>query len=109
MSNYIDEWTELIQQLTIWHKAYFNVCKQELRAEISVLKDLICDIDYIIADLIYDENFFNPQQLTHLENLNKAYLERLVQLEQELARVDLPQWNKSTETLQSSLSEEESN
>jgi hypothetical protein len=106
MSNYVDEQAELIQQLTICHKAYFNVCKQELQAEISVLWDLICDIDYIIADLVYNKDFFNPQQLAHLESLNEGYLEQLVQTEQELTRIDQPQWNESTETLQSSLDEE---
>jgi hypothetical protein len=68
-----------------------NRNRQELQAEVSVLRDLICDIDYIIADLVYDEDFFNPRQLTHLENLNEVYLEQLVQLEQELARIDPPQ------------------
>jgi hypothetical protein len=91
MSNYVNKWTKLIEQLTIRHKVYFNVCKQELQAEISVLQDLIQDIDYIITDLVYDKDFFNPQQLEHLENLNKVYLERLVQTEQELVRISPPQ------------------
>jgi hypothetical protein len=52
MSNYIEEWTELIEQLTIHHKAYFDICRQELHTEISVLQDLICDINYIIADVM---------------------------------------------------------
>jgi hypothetical protein len=81
MSNYVDERAEYIQQLTLRHQAYFDICRQELRAEISVLRDLICDLDYIIGDLVYDEDFFNPQQLAHLENLNETYLERLVQTE----------------------------
>jgi hypothetical protein len=109
MSNYIDERASYIQQLTLRHQAYFDICRQELRAEISVLRDLICDLDYIIGDLVYNEDFFSPQQLVHLEALNKTYLERLVQTERELARINPPQWNKSTETLQSSSSEEESN
>jgi hypothetical protein len=109
MSNYIDKRTELIKQLTTRHKAYFNICKQELQVEISVLQDLICDIDYIIADLVYDKDFFNPRQLEHLEHLNKVYLEQLVQTEWELARINPPQWNESTETLQSFSEEEESN
>jgi hypothetical protein len=108
MSNYIDKRAKYIQQLTLWHQAYFDICRQELHAEISVLQDLICNLDYIITDLIYDEAFFSPQQLAHLEDLNKTYLKRLVQTEQELARLDLPQWNESTETLQSSSNEEES-
>jgi hypothetical protein len=108
MSNYIDKRAKYIQQLTLQHQAYFDICKQELHTEISVLQDLICDLDYIIADLVYDEDFFSPQQLEHLDRLNAAYLEQLVQTEQELARLDLPQWNESTETLQSSSSEEES-
>jgi hypothetical protein len=81
MSNYIDERAKYIQQLTLQHQAYFDICKQELRTEISVLWDLICDLDYTIADLIYDEAFFNPQQLAHLENLNETYLEQLAQME----------------------------
>jgi hypothetical protein len=108
MSNYVDEQTELIKQLTIRHKAYFNVCRQELWAEISVLQDLICDIDYIIGNLVNNEDFFNPRQLKHLKELNEHYLEQLVQTEWELVQIDPPQWNVSTETLQSS-SEEESN
>jgi hypothetical protein len=106
MSNYVDKQTELIERLTIRHRAYFDICKQELQAEISILKDLICDIDYIIVDLVYDKDFFNPWQLTHLETLNEAYLEQLVQMEWELARIDPPQWNESTETLKSSSEEE---
>jgi hypothetical protein len=109
MNNYVDERTEHIQHLTRQHQAYFDICKQELRADISVLRDLIWDIKYIIRDLVNDEDFFNPQQLTHLEALNKAYLHRLTHAQQELARIDPPQWNKSTETLQSSSSEEVSN
>jgi uncharacterized protein YozE (UPF0346 family) len=108
MSNYVNEQAEYIQHLTLWHQAYFDICRQELHTEISVLQDLICDLDYIIADLVYDEAFFNPQQLAHLEELNETYLEQLVQTEWELARLDPPQWNESTETLQSSLSKEES-
>jgi hypothetical protein len=77
--------------------------------EISVLQDLIRDINYIITDLVYDKEFFNPQQLRHLETLNKVYLEQLVQIERELARIDPPQWNKSTVTLQSSSEEGDSN
>jgi hypothetical protein len=60
--------------LTCQHQAYFDICKQELHADISILWDLIWDIEYIIRDLVYDEDFFNPQQLAHLEALNKAYL-----------------------------------
>jgi hypothetical protein len=74
MSNYIDKQTKLIEQLTIRHKAYFDICRQELQAEISVLQDLIRNIDYIIGNLIYDEDFFNPKQLEHLEKLNEGYL-----------------------------------
>jgi hypothetical protein len=85
MSNYINEQTELIERLTIRHKAYFDMCKQELQAEISVFQDLIHDIDYIIANLMYDKDFFNPRQLTHCEELNEHYLEQLVQIERELA------------------------
>jgi hypothetical protein len=106
MSNYINERAEYIQQLTLRHQAYFDICRQELRADISVLRDLICDLDYIIGDLVYNKDFFSPQQLMHLEALNKAYLQRLMHAEQELARINLPQWNESTETLQSSSSEE---
>jgi hypothetical protein len=95
--------------LTHQHKAYFNICKQELCADITVLRDLIWDIEYIIGDLCYDEDFFNPQQLAHLKALNKTYLQRLASAQQELARIDPPQWSESTETLQSSSSEEESN
>jgi hypothetical protein len=109
MNNYIDKRAEHIQHLTRQHQAYFDICKQELRADISVLRDLIWDIEYIIGDLVYDEDFFNPQQLTHLEALNKTYLQRLMRAQQELARIDPPQWNESTETLQSSSSEEASN
>jgi hypothetical protein len=109
MSNYVDERTEHIQHLTRQHQAYFDICKQELRADISVLRDLIWDIEYIIGDLVYDEDFFNPQQLAHLEALNKAFLQRLTHAQQELARIDPPRWNESTETLQSSSSEEASN
>jgi lipopolysaccharide biosynthesis protein len=60
MSNYVDERTEHIQRLTRQHQAYFDICKQELHADISVLKDLIWDIKYIIGDLIYDKDFFDP-------------------------------------------------
>jgi hypothetical protein len=95
--------------LTRQHQAYFDICKQELRADINVLRDLIWDIEYIIGDLVYNEDFFNPQQLTHLEALNEAYLRRLMHAQQELARIDPPWWNESTETLQSSSSEEASN
>jgi hypothetical protein len=109
MSNYVNERTELIEWLTFRHKAYFDVCKQELQAEISVLQDLIRDINYIIANLIYDEDFFNSWQLTHLEDLNEVYLEWLVQVEWELTRIDPPQWNELAETLQSSSKEEEEN
>jgi hypothetical protein len=77
--------------------------------DISVLRDLICDLDYIIGDLVYDEDFFNPQQLAHLEALNEDYLQRLTHAEQELTRIDPPRWSESAETLQSSSSEEESN
>jgi hypothetical protein len=108
MSNYVDKRTKFIWWLTLCHKAYFNVCKQELRAEISVLRDLICDINYTITDLVYNKDFFNPRQLAHLKSLNEVYLEQLVQVEWELARIDPPQWNESTETLQSSSNEEES-
>jgi hypothetical protein len=108
MSNYVNERTKLIKRLTIQHKAYFNVYRQELQAEISVLQDLVRDINFIIGDLVDDEDFFNPRQLAHLEELNEHYLERLVQVEQELARIDPPRWNTSAETLQSS-SEEDSN
>jgi hypothetical protein len=59
--------------------------------DISVLRDLICDLDYIIGDLVYDEDFFSPQQLAHLEALNKDYLQRLTHAEQELTRIDPPQ------------------
>jgi hypothetical protein len=107
MSNYINEQAKYIQQLTLQHQAYFDICRQELHADISILRDLICDLDYIISDLVYDEDFFSPQQLTHLEALNETYLEQLMCAEQELARIDPPQWNESTETLQSSLSGEE--
>jgi hypothetical protein len=75
MSNYVDKQAEYIQQLTIQHQAYFDICRQELHTEISVLRDLICNLDYIIADLIYDEDFFSPQQLAHLKDLNETYLE----------------------------------
>jgi hypothetical protein len=37
MSNYVDEQAEYIQHLTLQHQAYFDICRQELRAEISVL------------------------------------------------------------------------
>jgi hypothetical protein len=109
MSNYIDERTKHIQHLTRQHQAYFNICKQEIRADIQVLWDLIWDIEYIIGDLCYNEDFFNLQQLAHLEALNETYLQRLSSAQQELARIDPPQWTESTETLQSSSSEEESN
>jgi hypothetical protein len=109
MSNYVDERAEYIQQLTLRHQAYFNICRQELRADISILRDLICDLNYIIGDLVYDKDFFSPQQLAHLEALNEAYLQQLTHAEQELARINPPQWNESTETLQSSSSEEASN
>jgi hypothetical protein len=62
--------------------------------------------DNIIGDLCYDEDFFDPRQLAHLEALNKTYLQRLTSAQQELARIDPPQWTESTETLQSSSSEE---
>jgi hypothetical protein len=78
MSNYVDEQAEYIQKLTLRHQAYFDISRQELRAEISVLQDLICNLDYIIADLVYDEDFFSPQQLEHLDSLNTTYLKRLV-------------------------------
>jgi hypothetical protein len=74
MSNYIDEQAEYIQQLTLRHQAYFDICKQELHAEISVLQDLICNLNYIITDLVYNEDFFSPQQLEHLDSLNATYL-----------------------------------
>jgi hypothetical protein len=75
MSNYVNEQAEYIQHLTLRHQAYFNICRQELCADISVLRDLICDLDYIIGDLVYNEDFFNPQQLAHLEALNETYLQ----------------------------------
>jgi hypothetical protein len=109
MSNYINERAKYIQQLTLRHQAYFDICRQELRTDLSVLKDLICDLDYIIGNLVYDEDFFSPQQLAHLEALREAYVQRLTHAEQELTRIDPPQWNESTETLQSSSSGEESN
>jgi hypothetical protein len=109
MNNYIDERAEHIQHITHQHQAYFDICKQELRADIQVLRDLIWDIEYIIGDLCYDKDFFNPQQLAHLEALNETYLQRLASTQQELARIDPPQWSESTETLQSSSSEEASN
>jgi hypothetical protein len=90
MSNYVDEQAKYIQQLTLRHQAYFDICRQELRADISVLRDLICNLNYIIGDLVYDEDFFSPQQLTHLEALNETYLQRLTHAEQELARIDPP-------------------
>jgi hypothetical protein len=74
MSNYVDKRTEHIEHLTRQHQAYFDICKQELRADITILRDLIWDIEYIIGDLCYDEDFFNPQQLAHLEALNETYL-----------------------------------
>ena len=77
MNNYVDERAEHIQHLTRQHQAYFDICKQEIWADIQVLRDLIWDIEYIIGDLCYDEEFFNPQQLTHLEALNETYLQRL--------------------------------
>jgi hypothetical protein len=109
MNNYIDERAEHIQHLTRQHQAYFDICKQEIRADIQVLRDLIWDLEYIIGDLCYDEDFFNPQQLAHLEALNETYLRRLNSTQQELARINPPQWSESTETLQSSSSEEASN
>jgi hypothetical protein len=109
MSNYVDERTEHIQHLTRQHQAYFNICKQELCVDIQVLRDLIWDVEYIIRDLCYDEDFFNPQQLAHLEALNETYLQRLASAQQELARIDPPQWGESTDTLQSSSSEEADN
>jgi hypothetical protein len=109
MNNYIDERAKHIQHLTRQHQAYFDICKQEIRADIQVLRDLIWDLEYIIGDLCYDEDFFNPQQLAHLEALNEAYLQRLNSTQQELARIDPPQWSESAETLQSSSSEEASN
>jgi hypothetical protein len=109
MSNYVDERAEHIQHLTRQHQAYFDICKQEIRADIQVLRDLIWDIEYIIGDLCYDEDFFDPRQLTHLKALNETYLQRLTSAQQELARIDPPQWTESTETLQSSSSEEASN
>jgi hypothetical protein len=75
MSNYVDKQADHIQHLTRQHQAYFHICKQELHADISVLRDLIWDIEYIIGDLVYNEDFFNPQQLTHLEALNETYLQ----------------------------------
>jgi hypothetical protein len=77
MNNYIDERAEHIQHLTCQHRAYFDICKKELCADIQVLRDLIWDIKYIIGDLCYNEDFFNPQQLAHLEALNETYLQRL--------------------------------
>jgi hypothetical protein len=74
MSNYVDERTEHIEHLTCQHQAYFDICKKELHTDITVLRDLIWDIEYIIGDLCYNEDFFNPQQLAHLEALNKTYL-----------------------------------
>jgi hypothetical protein len=109
MSNYVDKRAENIQHLTRQHQAYFDICKQEIWADIQVLRDLIWDIEYVIGDLCYDEEFFDPRQLTHLEALNETYLQRLTSAQQELARIDPPQWTESTETLQSSSSEEESN
>jgi hypothetical protein len=109
MNNYVDKQAKHIQHLTCQHQAYFDICKQELRADISVLRDLIWDIEYIIRDLVYDKDFFNPQQLAHLEALNKTYLQRLTRTQQELARINPPQWNESTDTLQSSSSEGASN
>jgi hypothetical protein len=109
MNNYINERAEHIQHLTHQHQAYFDICKQEIRADIQVLRDLIWDIEYIIGDLCYDEDFFNPQQLVHLEALNETYLQQLASAQWELARIDPPQWSESTETLQSSSSEEASN
>jgi hypothetical protein len=109
MSNYVDEHAEHIQHLTRQHQAYFDICKQEIRADIQVLRDLIWDIEYIIGDLCYDEEFFDPRQLTHLESLNETYLQRLTSTQQELARIDPPQWTESTDMLQSSSSEEASN
>jgi hypothetical protein len=105
MNNYMDERAEHIQHLTHQHQAYFNICKQEIWADIQVLRDLIWDIEYIIGDLCYDKDFFNPQQLAHLETLNETYLQRLHSAQQELARIDPPQWTELTETLQSSSSE----
>jgi hypothetical protein len=61
MGNYVNERAKYIQQLTIQHQAYFDICKQELHTEIMILRDLICDLNYIITDLLYDEEFFNPQ------------------------------------------------
>jgi hypothetical protein len=55
---------------------------------------------------VYNKDFFNPKQLEHLKNLNETYLEKLVQTEWELAQIDPPQWNVSTDTLASSLEEE---
>jgi hypothetical protein len=109
MSNYVDERANHIQHLTRQHQAYFDICKQEIRADIQVLRDLIWDIEYIIGDLCYDEEFFDPRQLAYLEALNETYLERLTSAQQELARIDPPQWTELTETLQSSSGEEESN
>jgi hypothetical protein len=107
MSNYVDERADHIEHLTRQHRAYFDICKQEIRADIQVLRDLIWDIEYIIGDLCYDEEFFNPLQLAHLEALNETYLQRLAHAQQELAWIDPPQWTESTETLQSSSSDEE--
>jgi hypothetical protein len=95
--------------LTCQHQAYFDICKQEIHADIQVLRDLIWDIEYIIGDLCYDEDFFNPQQLAHLEALNETYIQRLTSVQQELARIDPPRWTESTDTLQSSSDEEASN
>jgi hypothetical protein len=58
---------------------------------------------------MYDKDFFNPRQLGHLEELNEKCLEQLVQTEQELAWINPPQWNESTETLQSSSEKGDSN
>jgi hypothetical protein len=77
MNNYVNKRAEHIEHLTRQHQAYFDICKQELRTDISILRDLIWDIKYIIRNLVYNEDFFNPQQLAHLEALNKTYLQRL--------------------------------
>jgi hypothetical protein len=95
MNNYVDERAKHIQHLTRQHQAYFDICKQELRTDIQVLRDLIWDIEYIIGDLCYDKDFFNPQQLAHLEAINETYLQQLASAQQELARIDPPQWSES--------------
>jgi hypothetical protein len=109
MSNYVNERNTYIEQLTIWQLAYFENCQCKLQAELSILHNLICDIDYIIADLVYNEDFFDPRQLDHLKQLSKVYQEQLVQVKRELARVKPPMWTAFTETLFSSSEEEDDN